>query len=135
MLPPITIARPGLLMILYTGGDARLDGLSLDGASLDALRFDNDVRLQLFQHFVAAGEPPLAESLAARMHAPVADVRASLERLASAKGIVLQPESREILMANPLCAVIFRVLRVGCHGYRRHAPQRRGSGYVLRVLR
>jgi hypothetical protein len=87
----------------------------LDGPRFDGLSFDNDVRLLLFQEFVAAGEPPSAESLAARMHRPVAELRAALERLAAGKAIVLQPESREILMANPLSAVPtpFRVRSVG----------------------
>jgi hypothetical protein len=72
---------------------------------LDNPTFDNDVRWRLFQEFVTAGEPPSSESLAARLQAPLEDVRAALERLAAGKAIVLQPESREILMANPLCAV------------------------------
>ena len=82
-------------MIPYTGGDTRLD----------ALRFDNDLRLQLFQEFVETGEPPSARTLAARLRVPVTEIRAALERLAAGKAIVLQPESREILMANPLSAV------------------------------
>ena len=86
-------------MIRYTGGDARLDALSFDNT------FDNDVRLQLYREFVGTGEPPSAESLAARMQAPVAEIRGALERLAAGKALVLQPESREVLMASPLCAV------------------------------
>jgi hypothetical protein len=35
----------------------------------------------------------------------LAEVKASLERLASAKVLVLQPESREVLMAPPFSAV------------------------------
>ena len=67
--------------------------------------FDTTVRLTLYDEFVRTASPPLAEDLAERIHAPVADVRASLERLAAGKAIVLQPYSREVLMANPLCAV------------------------------
>ena len=72
---------------------------------MDGLTFDTEVRLQLFQEFVATGEPPSAESLAALMRTPLTEVRAALERLAAGKAIVLQPESRTILMATPLCAV------------------------------
>ena len=67
--------------------------------------FDTTVRLTLYDEFVRTGSSPTAQALAERVHAPAAEVRASLERLASAKAIVLQPHSREVLMANPLCAV------------------------------
>jgi hypothetical protein len=67
--------------------------------------FDTTVRLTLYDEFVRTGSCPAAEALAERIHAPAADVRAALERLASGKAIVLQPHSREVLMANPLCAV------------------------------
>jgi len=67
--------------------------------------FDNQLRLELFREFVRTGEPPTSESIATRMQVQTVEVRAGLERLAAAKAIVLQPESREILMANPLCAV------------------------------
>ena len=67
--------------------------------------FDTIVRLTLYNEFVRTSSPPTAEGLAEGMHVPAADVRASLERLAAGKAIVLQPHSREVLMANPLCAV------------------------------
>src|SRR5579885_2838544 len=67
--------------------------------------FDTAVRLALYGEFVRTASPPTAESIAAYLQVPAADVRAALERLAAGKAIVLQPESREILMANPLCAV------------------------------
>jgi hypothetical protein len=67
--------------------------------------FDTTVRLALYSEFVRTASPPTAEALAARMQASTSEVRAALERLAAGKAIVLQPESREILMANPLCAV------------------------------
>jgi hypothetical protein len=67
--------------------------------------FDTQVRLELFREFVRTAEPPTSASVAERMQVPAVDVRAALERLAAAKAIVLQPESLEILMANPLCAV------------------------------
>jgi hypothetical protein len=67
--------------------------------------FDTTVRLTLYNEFVRTCSPPTADGLAERMHVPAADIRASLERLAAGKAIVLQPHSREVLMANPLCAV------------------------------
>ena len=67
--------------------------------------FDTTVRLTLYNEFVRTASCPTVEALAERINAPAADVRASLERLASGKAIVLQPHSREVLMANPLCAV------------------------------
>ncbi len=67
--------------------------------------FDNQVRLELYREFVRTARPPTLEGLAHRLQASQGDVRATMERLATAKVIVLQPESREILMANPLCAV------------------------------
>jgi Alkylmercury lyase len=66
---------------------------------------DTTVRLALYNEFVRTASPPTAEALAACMQASTAEIRASLERLAAGKAIVLQPESREVLMANPLCAV------------------------------
>jgi hypothetical protein len=66
---------------------------------------DTDVRVRLYRDFVRDGRAPSAEQLGARMQLPVAEIRAAWERLAAGKAIVLQPESREILMANPLCAV------------------------------
>ena len=66
---------------------------------------DTAVRLQLYRSFVTTGAAPAAAQIAAELALPVGDVRAALERLAAGKAIVLQPESREVLMANPLSAV------------------------------
>lgn len=67
--------------------------------------FDIDVRLELYAEFISTGEPPTNEILAGRMKRSLADIQEALERLAAARVIVLQPESRRVLMANPLCAV------------------------------
>jgi len=67
--------------------------------------FDNAVRLALYSEFVRTASAPAAADLATQMQCPEADVRAALERLAAGKAVVLEPDSREILMANPLCAV------------------------------
>jgi len=66
---------------------------------------DTDVRVRLYCDFVRDGRAPSADQLAARMQLSVAEIHEAWERLAAGKAIVLQPESREILMANPLSAV------------------------------
>ena len=67
--------------------------------------FDTRVRLTLYREFTLTAAPPSTQKIAEKLGTPLAEVRAAMERLAIAKAIVLQPESREILMANPLCAV------------------------------
>lgn len=67
--------------------------------------FDVDVRLTLYRDFIQTGRAPSAQRIAQIVRARLDHVRAALERLAAGKVIVLQPESREILMANPLSAV------------------------------
>jgi Alkylmercury lyase len=67
--------------------------------------FDTQVRVELYREFVRTARAPTSESLAEKMQVTADEVRASLERLAAARAIVLQPESREVLMANPLSAV------------------------------
>ena len=67
--------------------------------------FDTAVRLAIYREFLRTAAVPTVEALAAGMQSSTAEIRAALERLAAGKAIVLQPESREILMANPLCAV------------------------------
>lgn len=73
--------------------------------ALDPQDFDTKVRLQLYNEFVNTGHAPSIARLAAVMQTPLENIRAAMEHLASERAIVLQPESREILMANPLCAV------------------------------
>lgn len=67
--------------------------------------FDSELRLALYRDFVQTGRAPSSVRLSEIMAASVEEIRASLERLASAKTIVLQPESREIQIAAPLSAV------------------------------
>jgi len=54
---------------------------------------------------VESGRAPASALLAGVMGAPGEAILAALERLAAGKAIVLQPLSREVLMANPLSAV------------------------------
>ena len=71
---------------------------------MDPARFDQQVRLRVYDDFLKLGEAPTSEYLARALHSPVEQVRSSLVRLAAARSIVLQ-DNGEILMANPLSAV------------------------------
>jgi hypothetical protein len=70
-----------------------------------SIDFDTAVRVALYKEFVRTSSAPTAERLATQMQCSADEVRGALERLATGKAIVLQPESREVLMANPLCSV------------------------------
>jgi Alkylmercury lyase len=54
---------------------------------------------------MATASVPTADQLAAQLGLPLTEIRDSLERLAVGHALVLQPSSREILMANPFSAV------------------------------
>lgn len=68
---------------------------------------ERDLRVRAFVYDVAmsSGTPPTVEQLAQRLGFSRGQVQESLERLATAKALVLQRESREVLMANPFSAV------------------------------
>jgi hypothetical protein len=66
---------------------------------------DFRVRAAVYDGTISAGAPPSADDLANRLGLTRENVQESLERLAAAKALVLQRESREILMANPFSAV------------------------------
>jgi alkylmercury lyase-like protein len=66
---------------------------------------DVKVRAAVYEAAMAAGVPPTVAQLARSLDLPPAAVRESLERLAAGKALVLQRESREVLMANPFSAV------------------------------
>ena|SRR5437762_10326340 len=67
--------------------------------------FDNDVRLAVYQEFLANRRAPSVAEIASHLSVSVVDIKAAFHRLADAHVLVLQPESNEILMANPLSAV------------------------------
>ena len=68
---------------------------------------NRDVRVQaaVYDNAIATGLVPTAAQLAAQLEMPLTEIRDSLERLAAGRALVLQPSSREILMANPFSAV------------------------------
>jgi hypothetical protein len=66
---------------------------------------DVRVRAAVYEGAMLSGTPPSILDLSRQLALPREDVSGSLERLATAKALVLQPESREVLMANPFSAV------------------------------
>ena len=71
----------------------------------DKSEFDNRVRLAIYHQFVNTRRAPTIAEIAARMSLPGPETKAAFQRLAEAHIVVLQRESGEILMANPLSAV------------------------------
>lgn len=67
--------------------------------------FDLLVRQHIYEVTLGRGFPPALAEAAASLGVVEAEVLASFERLAAGHMLVLQPESREILMANPFSAV------------------------------
>jgi hypothetical protein len=63
---------------------------------------DDEVRWHVYDVTMSEGEPPTKARLAALLGE---DVTASLQRLAAARMLVLQPETGEVLMAGPFSAV------------------------------
>ena len=63
------------------------------------------LRERIYGSFLSQGQSPTVSELAAGLGLTEAHVRAGLGRLADGRAIVLQPESGEVLMANPFSAV------------------------------
>jgi len=82
------------------------------------MELDQRVRCQVYDVTMREGGPPLASRLATLMQMSLEDARASLQRLASARMLVMQ--EGEILMAGPFSAVPtpFRVTtpQFSCYG-------------------
>ena len=66
---------------------------------------DLGVRAFVYDVTMASGLPPSVAAIARGLELAEAAVFGSLERLAAARALVLQRESREVLMANPFSAV------------------------------
>lgn len=66
---------------------------------------DVRVRAGVYDVTMATGLPPTVNQLTQRLGMRTAAVQESLERLATARALVLQRERREVLMANPFSAV------------------------------
>ena len=67
--------------------------------------FDNEVRIRLYDFFVAEGRPPVAAELAGPLDASGPEVEAAYRRLAEAHDLVLAPGGPYVWMANPLSAI------------------------------
>jgi hypothetical protein len=65
---------------------------------------DDDVRLHIYSHFVAAGRPPDVEETATALGLSQAETEAAYRRLEQQRVIVLAPGTASIWMANPLSA-------------------------------
>ncbi len=66
---------------------------------------DLKVRAAVYDSVMSRSKPFTAPELSQMLDLSLAEAKASLERLAAAKALVLQPESREVLMAPPFSAV------------------------------
>jgi len=66
---------------------------------------DRRVRACVYDIALQRGYPPKMAETAEILNIPVENVYGAFERLASGRVLVLQPESGEILMANPFSAV------------------------------
>lgn len=68
------------------------------------VELDRDVRFRVYRHFIATGRAPTARSLADLLSVDVPEIRASLQRLADAHALVLDPHTGELQMAHPFSA-------------------------------
>ena len=76
---------------------------------------DDRVRLSVYRHFVRRGLAPAVRDISDELSASPAAIAASLERLAAAHVLVLDPATRRLWMAMPFSAVptAFRVRTSG----------------------
>lgn len=68
-------------------------------------QLDLDMRRLVYDGAIAQRKIPAVAALAKTARVSEGDVRSSLQRLADAHMLVLQPDNGEILMANPFSAV------------------------------
>lgn len=67
---------------------------------------DEDLRLAIYHHFAAHGTAPSVAQLVEKLHQAAPDIHQGLQRLASARHIVLAADgSHSIIMAHPFSAV------------------------------
>ena len=78
---------------------------------MEPLELDGRVRLSVYQHFVRRSLAPAMDDISEELGASPAAIAASLERLAAAHALVLDPVTRGLWMAMPFSAVptAFRV--------------------------
>lgn len=79
---------------------------------------DAEVRRYIYDQMMKTGIAPTAAETAIALSVPLAEVRASFQRLAAAHMLVLQKDTLEVLMANPFSAVPTPFLvQVGAQSY------------------
>jgi hypothetical protein len=66
---------------------------------------DNDVRVHLYERFVAENAPPSVAETAAALGMSAGDAAAAYRRLAEGRVLVLHPGTDDIWMLNPLSAI------------------------------
>lgn len=74
-------------------------------AERDDITLDREVRRHVYERAAEDGRLPTAAETAAALSRTPEEVRASLQRLADARALVLQAGSGEVLMAAPFSAV------------------------------
>src|SRR5262245_36572441 len=65
---------------------------------------DREVRCYVYDATIASGRPPTPHQIADALGVALDQVRAAFERLAESRQLVLQRDTREILMAMPFSA-------------------------------
>jgi hypothetical protein len=73
--------------------------------AMDQDSFDRQIRVYVYDAIFTQGAIPSVAAIAASLACPLTEVVTALQRLAQSHVIVLQPDSEEILMANPFSAV------------------------------
>jgi len=66
---------------------------------------DDDVRLHILRELIAVGAAPSVGDTSAALGVSESDAAAAYDRLAANRVIVLEPGTRDVLMAAPLSAV------------------------------
>ena len=69
------------------------------------LDFPSQVRLEVYRQFLESGSCPARSDVARSLNRSLQDVTDALAELGKTHELVLQPETGEVLMANPLSAV------------------------------
>lgn len=83
-------------------------------------QFDWQVRRHIYDVAMHRGYPPLITEISHDLNLPPAKVETALQRLAAGRVLVRQPDTGEILMANPFSAVptpfLVEVSGFSCYG-------------------
>ncbi len=65
----------------------------------------DQVRVQIYRHFIATGNAPAASEAAAALHRDESEIDASYAELAASRVITFAPGSHAIWMAHPFSAI------------------------------